>query len=481
MFNFLDIERLNKALALKKFSEFIKQAWHVVEPAYELKWNWHIEAIADHLQAVHEGKISRLIINIPFRCSKSTICSILFPAWVWANTPSRKIISTSYDEALALRDSWAMRSLINSEWFKDLTDFSIEIRDDQCSKRFFANNHGGHRLARGILSGATGHTAELLIADDPMNGKKVFSDQERQSVIDSFNNQFMTRLSPPGKGAVVIVMQRLHHQDLSGVFLENPKWDRLIIPMEWDGQNRSRTQLNWVDPRKEIGELMFPEYFTREAVDEYKSGRTDMGMSAAQFVASQLQQNPVATEGSIIKNEWIRFYDELPHVKRWTWSWDTAFKTGQLNDYSVGTLWAECEDGFYLVDLVRKKIEYTALKGLIKSCYDAQPASEVIVEDKATGQSLVQDLRRFTNLPVIPVIPGRDMPGSKEERLNFIAGRFESGKVKIPSNATWKLIFIQELTEFGYQPHDDIVDSTTQYLVRTLKTSASSHFRVLKF
>ncbi len=455
------IEELDRELARRKFSEFIKQAWTYVEPTTTLKWNWHIEAIADHLQAVAEGTIKRLIINIPFRCSKSTICSVMFPAWTWLNSPSKKFITTSYDESLALRDSWSMRNLVTTEWFAKLTNDKFKLSDDQSQKRFFANNSGGYRLSRGITSGATGHTAEILIADDPMNAKKVTSDLERQTAIDSFQSQFLTRLSPPGQGAAVIVMQRLHHQDLSGIYMDDPAWDKLIIPMEWDGDHRSHTKLGWVDPRTEVEELMFPDYFTREAVDSYK-------LHGSQFVSSQLQQRPVAAEGSTIKRDWLRYYRELPHVKKYSWSFDTAFKTGDKNDYSVGILWAECEDGYYIVDLVRKKLEYTALKHLIKSCFDSQPSSEVIIEDKATGQSLVQDLRRFTQLPIIPVIPGKDMPGSKAERLDIVAGLFEAGKVYIPENAPWRYIWEQEITEFGFQPHDDTVDATTQYLFRAM-------------
>lgn len=470
--DFPTLEEINKELAHRSFAEFIKQAWPYVEPTVELKWNWHIEAIAEHLEAVHRGDIKRLIINIPFRCSKSTLVSVLWPAWIWLKTPSKKMITASYDESLALRDAWAMRSLISSEWYLNLTDGEFKLADDQSQKRFFATSSGGYRLARGITSGATGHTAELLIADDPMNAKKVTSTVERTTAIDSFKNQFMTRLSPPGQGAVVIVMQRLHHEDLSGVYMEDPTWDKLIIPMMWEGTDRSNTKLGWKDPRKEPGELMFPEYFPQEAIDGYR-------INGGQFIASQLQQHPVAADGSIIKYDWIRTYKNLPNVLRWSWSFDTAFKTGDKNDYSVGTLWAECEDGYYLVDLVRKKLEYTALKHLIKSCYDNQPSSEVIIEDKGSGMSLTQDLKRFSNLPVIPVIPGRDMPGKKEERLEIVAGLFESGKVKIPEDAPWKLDFEREITEFGFQKHDDIVDSTTQYLSRALARRRNMRFTII--
>ncbi len=471
--NVPSLAQLDRELSRRKFSHFIRQAWQYVEPGVELKWNWHIDAIADHLQAVSEGKIKRLIINIPFRMSKSTLCSVLWPAWDWVNHPSRKFITTSYDESLALRDSRAMRSLVESDWFKSLFDEEFELSSDQSQKRFFANKKGGYRIARGITSGATGQTAEILIADDPMNAKNVLSENERETALNSFKNQFMTRLSPPGQGAVVIVMQRLHHQDLSGIYLEDSRWDKLILPMEWDGKHRSRTLLNWQDPRTEEGQLLFPEYFSKETIEEYRE------INGSQFIASQMQQEPVAAEGSIIKYEWIREYRELPHIKRYSISADTAFKTGQNNDYSVLQLWGEADDGYYLIDMIHKKVEYTALKSLLKAFYDKQPASEVIVEDKASGQSLVQDLRRFTNLPIIPVIPGRDMPGSKEERLQAVAGLFEAAKVKIPEKAPWKIDFIQEICEFGYRPHDDIVDATTQYLNRVLSRRNRSNIRII--
>lgn len=460
---------IERELCRKEFSFFVKQAWPYVEPGVQLIWNWHLDVICDHLQAAAEGKIKRLIINIPYRCSKSTICSILFPAWVWLQQPRKKFITTSYDESLALRDSYKMRNLVQTDFYIRLADPGFGLATDQAQKRYYVNSFDGHRLARGITSGATGHTAEILLADDPMSAKIVGSEAEREEIITSFNDQFMTRLTPPGQGVAIIVMQRFHHRDLSGVFLDDDAWDKLIIPVEWDGNHRSKTQLGWRDPRTELGELMFPEYFTREVVDELKEKR------GPHFYASQLQQNPVPAEGSIIKTDWIKFYKHLPHIKRYVWSWDTAFKAGTMNDFSVGTCWGEAEDGFYLVDMFRQKVEYTPLKQVMKSSGERIPPFEVLVEDKGSGQSLVQDLRRETRLPIIPVIPGRDMPLKKDERLNYVAGLFEAGKVKIPEGAPWAYDFIKELTEFGACPHDDIVDSVTQYLARVNKRGTSTN------
>ena len=143
-------------------------------------------------------------------------------------------------------------------------------------------------------------------------------------------------------------------------------------------------------------------------------------------------------------------------------------KEGQHNDFSVGELWAECENGYYLVDMVRKKMEYPELKTTVKDCYSQQKSSEVLVEDKSSGQQIVQDLKRYTKIPVKPMMPGKDMPRSKEERVILVSPLFEAGKVFLPSNKKWVTLFIDEVTNFPNAQHDDIVDSMTMYLARKL-------------
>lgn len=465
------VAEIDRELARRDFKHFVRQAWTILEPSNPIMWNWHIEAMCDHLQAVSEDKIKDLIINIPFRLSKSMICSVMYPAWVWLSDPGHKFVCTSHTHKTVLDNAIKMRRIIVSNWYKDFFDGNFSLIKD--TENFFVNNFQGHRQSYSVETSVTGITANTLIIDDPMTSGTAASKLERERVERTIESDFMTRLTPPGKGKRIIVMQRLHNEDTSGKYLKSENWDRLIIPAKWEGEQRSITKLNWKDPRKELNQSIFPDYMSDQFLDDI------LKENGAQFFASQLQQRPVAAEGSIIKYEWMRTYRELPHVKKYSISCDTAIKVGQQNDYSVVQLWAECDDGYYLVDMLRKKLEYSALKTAVQAFFDKAPASEVIIEDKASGQQLVQDFRRFSRIPVIPVIPGRDMPSTKTERLNMVAGLFEAGKVFVPETAPWRMEFMQELCEFGYVAHDDIADAATQYLCRTMSRRNRSNVRIL--
>jgi len=470
MKNIPRLEEINRELARRSFAEFVKQAWPIIEPNTELKWNWHIDAICSHLQAVHAGTIKDLIINIPFRLSKSILCSVMYPTWVWLTDPGHKFVCTSHTHKTVLENSIKMRRIVTSDWFKAFfPGNSFSLTKD--TENYFINEFGGHRQSYSVETSVTGITANTLIIDDPMTSGTASSRLERDRVERVLENDFMTRLTPPGQGRRIIVMQRLHQEDTSGKYLRSDKWDRLIIPAIWDGDQRSKTALNFQDHR-ELGQSIFPDYMSDEYLEAIKveNGST--------FFASQLQQRPVALEGSIIKHEWIKtFHNNLtPNILRYTISIDTAIKVGQNNDYSVVQLWGEAEDGYYLLDMYRKKLEYPALKTAVLSfCDKYQQASEIIIEDKASGQQLVQDFKQTTRLPVIPVIPTKD----KAQRLHLVSGLFESGKVFVPDNVPWKIDFIDELCSFPYAVHDDIVDATTQYLSRAKFTRNRSNVRVL--
>lgn len=470
MLNIPRLEEINREIARRSFAEFVKQAWTIIEPNTELKWNWHIDAICNHLQAVHTGTIKDLIINIPFRLSKSILCSVMYPAWVWLTDPGHKFVCTSHTHKTVLENSIKMRRIVTSEFYKAFFENGTFLLTKD-TENYFINEFGGHRQSYSVETSVTGITANTLIIDDPMTSSTASSRLERDRVERVLENDFMTRLTPPGQGRRIIVMQRLHQEDTAGKYLKSEKWDRLIIPAIWDGDQRSKTALNFSDHR-EIGQSIFPAYMSDEYLDAIKieNGST--------FFASQLQQRPVAIEGSIIKQDWIKTYNSnlLPEILRYSISIDTAIKTGQNNDYSVVQLWGEAVDGYYLIDMLRKKLEYPALKAAVLAfCDKYNQASEIIIEDKASGQQLVQDFKQATRLPVVPVIPSKD----KMQRLQLVSGLFEAHKVFISESAHYKTDFIDELCSFPYAVHDDIVDATTQYLSRVKFNRNRSNVRVL--
>ena len=285
----------------------------------------------------------------------------------------------------------------------------------------------------------------IIIDDIIKNRQDANSPTIKKNIIDWYNSTLYTRLSPNGR--LVIVNTRWAEDDLVGYLLNKE-------PDQWNVINMPAIS--------EEGTALWPERWGIEKLNQIKSS-----IGSFEF-ASLYQQTPVPSEGAIIKKEWIRTYRELPYVKNYSWSWDTAIKVGQENDYSVGQLWAECENGYYLVDMVREKLEYPDLRRAVQSLYNKYKSSEIIIEDKASGQQVIQDLKRMGNLPVIGVIPGKQMPTTKLERMQLVSPIFEAGKVFIPEVEKWSWDFIHEMVIFPQGKHDDICDATTQYLARKI-------------
>jgi predicted phage terminase large subunit-like protein len=406
----------------------------------------HIKLLISKLRAVERGEIKRLMVMMPPRHGKSQLISRLFPTWYIGRNPGKSVIFTTYSQEFADDFGRTVRNTINSEEYQGVFP-ECQLAMDSSSVKKFATTQNNNYFAVGAGGPLTGRGGDLIIIDDPIKNREEASSQLiRKKIIDWFSSTLYTRLSPTG--AIVLVQTRWHNEDLAGYLYENQrdKWEVVSMPA--------------VD--NETNSPLWPERFSYAQLMDIKEsvGSYDW--------ASLYQQNPVPDGGTIIKHDWIREYDELPHVKSYSWSWDTAIKTGQENDYSVGQLWAECENGYYLVDMFRAKVEYPELRRMVSACYDKYRSSEVIVEDKASGQQIVQDFKRNSSMPVIPVIPGRDMPNQKEERLKLVSRLFEAGKIYIPKRADWRMDFIQEMVTFPNAKHDDIVDATTQYLARRL-------------
>jgi predicted phage terminase large subunit-like protein len=267
--------------------------------------------------------------------------------------------------------------------------------------------------------------------------------------------------------AIVIIMQRLHELDVSAIALELG-YEHLCIPMRFEEDRRCRTSIGWVDPRTVEGELMFPERFPASQVVELE---TSLGSYAT---AGQLQQRPAPIGGGIFKTDWWRYYrpEALPPVRRLIQSWDTAFKTKVENDFSCCSTWAECEGGYYLIDLWKEKVEFPDLKRMVVSLAAKHSPHAVLVEDKASGQSLIQELRRDTILSIVPIKVDTD----KVARAFAVTPLVESGRVFLPEGAYWIADFVSSLGTFPNAAHDDDVDSTTQALAYLSRGGGSTGF-----
>src|ERR1700761_937309 len=249
---------------------FLKMAWPHFDPA---PWSegWPIEAIAEHLTAVCDGQIKRLIINIPPRCSKSSLVSVAFPAWVWAQKrksytsgPGVKFLCASHALDLAQRDSAKCRDLIKSKWYQSLWGDRFQIKKDNDSKGRYANSQGGERLIRSITSGATGEGGDIIMMDDPNDASDERSEVTREGVIEWWSGTMSSRLNNRDHGAFILIQQRIAEDDLSGHILETNAdgWDHLVLPMRYEPDRSFSTSIGWKDPRETEGDLLWPERFS---------------------------------------------------------------------------------------------------------------------------------------------------------------------------------------------------------------------------
>ena len=448
---------LDRELAKRSFAEFCKMAWHVLEPATPLKWGWALDAVCMHLQAVHEGKIKRLLMNVPPGCMKSLTTGVFFPAWEWAvGDRSLRYLSTAHKETLALRDNIKCRRVITSDWYQ--ARWPVTISGDQNAKGKFENTETGFREAMAFTS-LTGSRGDRLIIDDPLSVDDALSDAERENVKNTFLEAVPTRLNNENS-AIIVIMQRLHEEDVSGLILSHKLgYEHLMLPMRFEPERRCKTSIGFVDPRKEPGELLFPERFNEEQVKELE--RTMGGFA----VAGQLQQSPVPRGGAVFKREWLKFYRKSqlpPHFEIMVQSWDMTFKAADNSDFVCGLVIARKGAEYYVLARKYGRFNYVESKRqIVDMTFEYPKTFKKLVEDKANGSAIIDDLGRDIS-GIIPIKPTE----SKEARAQAVTALFEAGNVYFPdpTETPWVNEFITELLQFPTGAHDDQVDALTQGL-----------------
>lgn len=465
--------------------EFVKQAWDVVEPGIEFVPSWHIQVICEHLEAVSKGQIKRLLINIPPRHSKSTIVSVMWPMWEWVTDPSQKFLAASYSANLSIRDNLKSRRLIQSPWYQERWGDIFALSGDQNAKQRFENDKTGYRLATSVGGTATGEGGSRLILDDPHGAQDAQSEAMRETALEWFDMVWSTRLNNPKTDAMVTVMQRLHEKDVSGHILEDiGGWEHICIPAEWDGEPR-KTSLGIYDPRTKKGELICPERFGEKEITTLKQLLGEYGASG------QLQQQPVPTEGGMLKTSNFKMWpaqDQLPPLEFVIQSYDTAFTEKTTGDPSACTVWGIfTRDGVrngLLLDAWDEHLSYPDLRARVLEEWNAEyggskgthhglptrprRADRVLIEAKASGQSLLQDLRR-ANVPVIAYNPGN---ADKVARAHQMAPVLELGVLWIPESkknpgqfVSWAQSLLKQMAKFPVAEHDDLVDTVTQAMI----------------
>ena len=451
--NEADLIAVERELCRRSLAEFAKRAWSVLEPAAELKWGWALDAICQHLEAVTDGRITRLLMNVPPGSMKSLLTGVIWPAWEWGprGMPEMRFIGTAHEETLAIRDSRKCRDLIKSEWYQKL--WPLELSRDLDGKREFGNTFKGVRQARSFTS-MTGVRGDRVILDDPISADAANSEAKLEAVRVAFTETLPTRVNSD-KSAIVVVMQRLHEKDVSGVILDmGLPYVHLCIPMRFEPDRRCTTAIGWSDPRTHEGELMFPERFGEAQVSELEKTLGSYG------AAGQLQQRPAPRGGGILKESWFQYFTIQPRLDFRFITADTAQKTGQDNDYSVLQCWGRSVTGAaVLLDQIRGKWEAPELLVQARAFWLKHlslPGSvlrSIMVEDKVSGTGLIQTLRR-EGIPVIPVQRNKDKISRAHDAAPFI----ESGNVLLPIDAQWLSDFLAEASSFPGGAHDDQMD-----------------------
>lgn len=443
---------VDREVARRSLAAFAKMAWRVLEPSTPLRWGWALDAICAHLEAVTEGAIPRLLMNVPPGMMKSLLTGVIWPAWEWGprGKPGMRFLGTAHKQDLAIRDAMKCRRLIASAWYQER--WPIALVSDQNAKSKFENAATGFREAMAFTS-MTGSRGDRIILDDPLSADDANSDAALRAAELTFTEALPTRVNND-QSAIVVIMQRLSERDTSGVILDRGlPYVHLCLPMRFEVQRRCVTPI-FTDPRKADGELVFPERFGEAQVADLE--RT-MGSYAS---AGQLQQRPSPRGGGIFKAEWLRYWQVQPPLDWRTIYVDTAQKTAEENDYTVLECWGRSTTGQAVcLDLIRGKWEAPELLVQARAFWlkhkaiAGAPLRAMKVEDKVSGTGLIQTLRR-EGIPVLPIQRQSD----KKVRAYDGAPFMESGNVLLPETAPWLSDFLSELTTFPFGAHDDQID-----------------------
>jgi predicted phage terminase large subunit-like protein len=413
-----------------------------------------------------DHRMRRLMVFMPPGSAKSTYGTVTFPTWFMGNNPNEPVICASYGSDLAKKFGRRCRQIVSGEAYRELFGAGLEPGNRAADDWSLTN--GATYMSGGILSGMTGNRAKLLAIDDPVQGREqADSPTIRDKTWDAYQDDLATRLKPGG--LQLIIQTRWHEDDLSG----------RILPDDWDGESgwiTSQQGDEWFvicieaectredDPLgRQIGEFLWTEY---KPAEEWESEKR----KGSRRWASLYQQRPRPQEGSLIQRNWIRRYEERPaEFSRIVQSWDTAYKDKEINDPSVCTTWGETRTRrYYLLEVFRDRLKYPDVKRAVISQAMRWEPQAVLIEDKASGQSLIQELREGITVGgklIVPPVIAVDPKGvNKIDRLVAVSSIFEAGMVWLPEAAAWLTDYEMELFGFPLSTHDDQVDSTSQYL-----------------
>lgn len=445
-----------RAVLRQDLSSFIQKSFHTVAGGIAYAHNWHIDALAHHLTLVLQGRLKRLIVTMPPRHLKSIAASVAFPAWALGHDPSLRILCISYAQELSLKHALDCRAVIESDWYKQIFPLT-RIHPDRNTQLEVMTTKRGFRLATSVGGTLTGRGGNIIILDDPHKPEEVLSETRREAVKNWVGSTLYSRLDDKAEDAMILIQQRLHEDDLAGHFLGQGGWTHLNLPAIAEERQEVATGDGVIHIRNE-GDVLHP---ARESIETIEAIRRSIG---SYNFAAQYQQRPAPLGGGIVEWKWFRFYDTAPRKQpgdQVVISWDTAAKAEEINDYSVATIWLVRGKEYYLIEVVRRRVEYPALRRLAIELACLHFADVLLIEDKGSGTQLIQDLRQER---AVGSVIGRIPDADKITRMSVQTPAIEAGQVLLPKAAPWLADFHNEVVTFPKGRHDDQVDSLSQFL-----------------
>lgn len=461
-------ERLSQNILAKPpdIKEYFKQAWPILEPARPLVFSWHIDCILDYLLAVDLGQIRDLVISVQPRLTKSITVSVIWPTHSWTASPWLRWIFSSFSGSLSTKHNLDRRTILASAWYQRQWGDMVKFTPDQNQKTEFQNTARGHMVAMGIGGTVTGKGGDRLVVDDLINPEMAESEADRETAIRFWDYTLSTRLDDPNSGARVVVAQRTHRKDHTAHVLKEKGFTHLCLPAE---APKKTTIVFPVSGRKivrEEGSILCPE--RTNAVELAKAK-----LRGSRFYNAQYLQNPSSDDSDFFNRAWWQYYkiEAKPEERRSAWGWDTAVKEKQTADFSAGMRVAECIDNNFYLSPHRfmERVAYPTLKQSFLNEVLSQPADAAVIEDKSSGQQLLQDMRMNSTIAVIPMESDKD----KVFRASLVSPTVQARKVFLPEGVPWVAEFVEKMQNFPDVEHDDDVDAFVNamlFLLGKLKT-----------
>jgi predicted phage terminase large subunit-like protein len=463
-----------RALLRQDLHAFIERSFYHLNPTTEFLDNWHIQEIAAALEECRQGYTKRLIINVPPRFLKSHCATVAFPAWLLGHNPSAQIICASYAQELANKHAMDCRSLLASGWYQGL--FPTRLSSERQAVPEYMTTEKGFRMATSVGGMLTGRGADYIIIDDPLKPDEALSDVQRKGVNNWFHHTLYSRLNDKRTGCIILIMQRLHEDDLVGHVLGMEPWNVIRFPAiaEEDEVHVIQTPYGTQRFERRAGEALHTDREPLEVLNRIREAQGEYNFSG------QYQQAPAPLGGGLVKAEWFRTFtpaDQPAKFEMTLQSWDTANKPTELSDYTVCTTWGVKDKHLYLLNVYRKRVGYPELKRAVREQAEAFGANTILVEDKASGTQLIQELVSEGVHAIKKYEPTMD----KTMRMHSVTSTIENGFVHLPETAAWRGEFLHELATFPKGKYDDQADSTSQALDWFKKDSMTWTYGLLEY